>query len=251
MGVFDWQMPPDHLQLAGGELHLWRIDLEYFGKVSGPAGLLSSDEKARYSRLVSAEKRISFAAGRAALRLILAKYLNLLPRAIKFGYSDMGKPHLVNPLFGHHIRFNLSHSGRWMLLGICKDIEIGIDIEEVRPANLAWALDNLFSQEERGDLEKLAENERERAYIAAWTKKEAAAKADGTGLVGNSTKGGYFASTYEIQDPDHFTVKRDDGFWFLQMEPVPGYLAAIALSSAEMPPVKFYDFPHENENCNL
>jgi len=240
--VIDWQELPGRPRLTGGELHLWRVDLEYIAQTADLGRLLSAVERARFSRLVFPEKRELSTAGRAALRLILAKYLNLMPRAIRFGFYEMGKPYLVNSSFGKDLQFNLSHCERWMILGICERASLGVDVEELRPINHAWAIKNLFSTKEQEHLFGVSEDGRDRAFIAAWTKKEAAAKADGAGLGGFSLNRRLSNSLLENFPFEGHSFYWEDPFWFLHFEPAPGYLVTVAMQSIEKPLVKFYKF---------
>ena len=241
-GKVAWQEPPEHLRLADGELHIWLIDLEEQDLRFQSEQWLSNDEKARSSRLVSQKKKADFITGRAVLRLILAKYLEILPLEIRFEYTETGKPHIAGRYHGVDIRFNLSHSGHWMLLGICEGTELGIDIEEIRSVNHAWALSHLFSAEEIDDFNELHENEKDLAFISAWTKKEAAAKAGGEGLA-ESFK------TVQRRDLkvnknlyDGESIMREDSFRIIQFEPAPGFLAVAAMRSPEEPILKYYGY---------
>lgn len=233
-GFVEWLRPPEKPLLEHSGLHLWRVDLELLGQTDEFGQILSHDEKARYLRLLLPKKKESLIAGRAALRLIMAKYLNLLPKAIRFRYSKMGKPYLVNPGRALDIRFNLSHSGRWMVLGVCEHADLGVDIEEVRPIQKAWALEKLFTSDERENLAGLPEIEKDAAFIAAWTEKEAAAKASGAGLSGNPAN--------KDNRINANTLSRTDPYWFIHFEPAPGYLGCAALRSTEKPCVNFYEF---------
>jgi 4'-phosphopantetheinyl transferase len=238
----EWLLPPEKPLLERGDLHLWRVDLKLVGQTTDLVHILSLNEKTRYHRLLSPERRASYLAGRASLRLILAKYLQLLPEAIRFGYNETGKPYLVNPKCVLDVRFNLSHSGQWMVLGVCMDADLGVDIEEVRPVQKNWALEKLFTVEECEKFAGMPKNEKDAAFVAAWTEKEAAAKAKGVGLGGDPAIQTNRAISIRKQPEDGFTVSRQYSSWFIQFEPAPGYLGCAALQSGENPRVKFYEF---------
>ena len=72
----EWNLPPQCPEIGEGELHVWLVDLDDLGFNNDPGRLLSFEEQARYSRLISAKKKSDFAGARTALRVILAKYLN-------------------------------------------------------------------------------------------------------------------------------------------------------------------------------
>jgi len=235
-----WQRPPEHPLISAGQIHLWRVDLEMMRCLPGNSSLLSQSEKERFRRLVSQPKRDDFCAARAALRMILAGYLKLLPRALKFGYSLSGKPFLVNPAFGCDLRFSLSHSGKWMLLGVCLSAELGVDIEEIRVVNQSWALSNLFSEDERKLINNMGSVERANGFTRLWTKKEATAKADGTGLVRYARQ--MRATSFSGIMTEKQAITRENGFWVLSFEPAPGYLAAAAVGTEEIPWISFFEF---------
>lgn len=244
----EWLMQSENPALKPGDLHLWRVNLELLGGTAGLEQILSPDESARSERLLSPEKRAAFIAGRAALRLILAKYLRLDPGAIRFKYSGNGKPSLTDSSHSSDIQFNLSHSGRWMVLGVCRDSELGLDIEEVRPVQTTWALDQLFADEERKFLAALPQGEKHTEFIAVWTGKEAAAKVNGGGLSGNAA--GLVEKVLESrkQTQDGFTFFRRGDCWFIQFEPAPRYTGCAAVQTDLQPRVTCFEFlpaPHQ------
>jgi len=87
---------PGELDPPLGELHLWRL----------PA---SPD----------------------ALRRVLAIYLQERPERIELVRDEYGKPRLAEP--SRRLEFNLSHSGGIALVAISGELEVGVDVERVRP----------------------------------------------------------------------------------------------------------------------
>ncbi|MBM3137179.1 MAG: 4'-phosphopantetheinyl transferase superfamily protein [Chloroflexi bacterium] len=246
-GYIEWLQPPEKPALLSGDLHLWRVDLDQMRETAGLTQSLSPDERARATQLLSDEKRRLFLAGRAALRSILARYLQLLPQAIRFEYLENGKPILAVSKRLLDVRFNLSHSGRWMILGICKDNDVGIDIEEVRPVQKMWALIKLFTDEERKYLADLPENEQDASFITAWTVKEAVSKARGAGLSESLATLVINKDAIGKQTKDGLTFSRTDLHWFIQFELVSGYLGCAAMQTEQQPQISCFEFqPLEN-----
>jgi 4'-phosphopantetheinyl transferase len=79
--------------------------------------------------------------------------------------------------------FNMSHSGRWALIGIGGQAPIGVDIEAPREMDDLMALaERNFTASECRELRAVPEAGRLRAFLRCWTRKEACLKAVGSGL---------------------------------------------------------------------
>ena len=116
---------------------------------------------------------------RAALRDVLERYT---AGELEFAHGPHGKPYLPN---APRIRFNLSHSGGVSLVAVALDVEVGVDIERLRPMPDCLAVAERFFAP--GDAAALAETpavEREREFFVRWTRAEAMWKARGIGLYG-------------------------------------------------------------------
>jgi len=122
-----------------------------------------------------------FAAGRGALRAILAGYLSMEPERLKFGYSAYGKPLLQNS--PANIQFNLSHSGGLMVAAVCRDWPIGVDIEKHDPRFHAMEIaERFFCEHEKAEIARQDGEARLEAFFQLWTAKEAFLKATSLGL---------------------------------------------------------------------
>lgn len=105
------------------------------------------------------QARLEPGAARWALRGVLSRYLDEDPAAIELRLGERGKPMLADPDAALH--FNLSHSGELALIAVCRDREVGVDVQRMR--------------RRRG-------RERPAEFYAEWTKREAIAKCHGVGL---------------------------------------------------------------------
>jgi phosphopantetheinyl transferase len=105
------------------------------------------------------QARLESGAARWALRGVLSRYLDEDPAAIELRLGERGKPMLAAP--GPPLHFNLSHSGELVLIAVCRDREVGVDVQRMR--------------KRRG-------SERPAEFYAEWTKREAIAKCHGVGL---------------------------------------------------------------------
>ncbi len=173
-----------NLRLEDAEIHVWRVFLNPPAEVADSLQKnLSSDERQRAGRFYSKKNQLRFTVARGALREILGSYLSLPPREIRFRYTDHGKPELDLLSGAETIRFNISHSRELALYAVTLNREVGIDVEYVRAG---FPIDEIapqfFSAQENAALSALPPDERERAFFACWTRKEAYVKADGKGL---------------------------------------------------------------------
>jgi 4'-phosphopantetheinyl transferase len=135
-------------------------------------------EHARAARFRHEDDRLRFVLGRAILRSLLSRMTAIKAASLAFHIGDHGKLSLPGS-----IRFNLSHSGQLVLVGLHKTAEIGVDVEAIRtlPGWPALA-DTYLTAEERALIDELALQDRETAFLQAWARKEAVAKALGVGL---------------------------------------------------------------------
>jgi 4'-phosphopantetheinyl transferase len=174
--------------------------------------LLSSEEVERAWRFQFVQERARFVAARGMLRQVLAFYLDRDPASLTFKQARFGKPSLPPEM--DSLRFNASGSEGLALVAVRRDVEIGIDVERVRPFPDAEALAaRLFAPAELSELSKLPETQREHRFFEAWVRKEAVAKMTGVGLS-------------QTPDADSTTA------WVTQLPPPqPQYVAALAAAA--------------------
>ena len=166
------------------EVHVWRIPLDRPPEEVASCRSLLSPEEARRSEAFHFEKdRRRYAVARGALRLILAGRLGMAPEALRFEAGPHGKPFLAG---GRGPSFNLSHCEDLALVAVAAaERAVGVDVERVRPLQgLRSIEERYFSPEERAFLAAAVANRTGRAcaFLALWTRREAAAKALGLDL---------------------------------------------------------------------
>lgn len=143
--------------------------------------LLDDEERARALRFVRSPDRSRFVLAHAALRLFLARCLDVQPAAVRYESGLHGKPRLAPGLPA--LEFNLSHSAGLGLLAVARDRPVGVDVEHLRDVPEALNIaDTHFSAAEREVLVSLPPAERRAAFFRCWTRKEAVIKALGEGL---------------------------------------------------------------------
>jgi len=172
-------------QLDPGHVHYQLIELPAAGSEDGASllarlsPLLSSDERDRAAKFAIEQAHIQYVAARVTLRRALAGYLGIDPAAVRFAKAERGKPYLPD----HAIRFNVSHSGQLALLAFSRDLELGVDVEQVWADDDPFALaDRFFSPAEIAALSALPADQRRGGFFDLWTRKEAYIKARGDGL---------------------------------------------------------------------
>lgn len=245
-----WRPYTGKPSLGYGELHLWRVNLNHFADKIDPGMYLSSDEKIRRDRLISPDSRAEFSDSRAALRLIISRYLDVDPKGIMFGYDDNGKPSLNNPEYSGKIYFNLSHTSGWMLLGIGNFAELGVDIEQIRPVSRSWALKHLFSPAERDCCLKLPEDQVDAAFITAWTRKEALGKAAGGGLTEHVLKEDQQKQIRIGHSRNGYIKYWRDPYHIYQFLAAPGLIGAAALAAGMEASILFFEYRLNNDFSN-
>ncbi len=216
-------MPYDDV-IPDDVIHVWSARLDLL-KIEQFLPLLPPDEIARMERYVVPQPRLQFAFSRGILRIILSRYLNQSPQKIHLRYGANGKPNLPN------MKFNMSHSADMLVIAITKRIDLGIDVERMRPLpELTIMAQDNFSLAEQAALFALPEAERTRAFFNCWTRKEAYIKATGDGFAMSLHD---FDVT--LDNPPRMTRAEGDDptKWTLyHLDPSPGYVGAVCVARA-------------------
>lgn len=134
------------------------------------------------------------------------------PSLASLAYTKYKKPFMPG---GYH--FNISHSGEYVMCAISNE-PLGIDIEEIKPVDLA-DFSHCFTIAERRSM--LASADPLPAFYRLWTLKEAVIKADGRGM---------HIPLADVQ-VDGNKVHTDTGLWYVSEIPsAPGYITHLATS---------------------
>jgi len=218
------QSPPD-LEIPPGEVHVWTLNTA--SEKRAWDRLLSSAEAATADRLSSLYQR-RFKNRRAALRLLLGRYLRLNPTSIEFVVGPNGKPYLA----GGQLGFSITHSGDIALIGVGRDCEVGVDVEKLETlADSARLAAQFFTEEETEALSRLGPSMQSSAFLTMWVRKEAALKAEGTGI-GN----GLLVPAPHLTPADGAEVRLRTGenehrsFYIYDVNPGNNCIAALAVS---------------------
>ncbi len=201
-----FQRAPEQPALKAGEVHVWRAWLDH--APSNAHELLATDEWARAGRFHFDLDRNHYIAGRAIVRSILAPYAGCDPRDLRLAVGPHGKPEIQESM----LRFNLSHSGKLLLLAVTYGRELGVDVEEMRDGvSFEMLADHYFAAEDAWQLRLLPAEQRPARFYELWTRTEAQLKAGGEGLSNGAA----------VAEP---------GRWTLQsLTPTEGYVSALAV----------------------
>ena len=217
--------------------HLEALSSAELGELNA---LLDAGERARAARFHFEHDRRHFVGSHGLLRRLLSAALDKPAAALVFEHGAHGKPAISSSAFAQKrtLRFNLSHSAGWAMFALAWDCEVGIDLESSirlkRDADgLAGLAARVLSARELTIWQALPETARDAAFLRAWTRKEAYAKATGRGLLEELIRTDVALdaaapkSSLTLRSPQEGDVTRD---WVLHDLPAPdGFAAALAV----------------------
>jgi 4'-phosphopantetheinyl transferase len=217
----------DHAPPLGPEdVHVWQASLE--GDEAAYEALLAPAERERAAKFHFPRDRRRFTIGRGRLRLILAEYLAVDPKAVPLEATALGKPFVAGDL-----RFNVSHSDELALYAFSRNRELGVDIECERP-EVEWheLAERFFAPEEVAALATLPAAQQRSAFYRCWTRKESYIKALGLGM--HVPLDGFavtLAEPAELIHTSHDPSQRER--WMLKdLRPASDFAAALAVEGA-------------------
>jgi len=171
-----WLAPGAGDSNINGHTDIWRVNisdnLSYLDRFST---LINTAETARANRYLQAHDRHRFIISRAALRIILAVYLNEQAALIEFEIGVNKKPFLKNAA----LHYNVSHAGDWIIIAVA-NTPVGVDVERIDPSfDYKDIIIEYFNKEEVKYITGADDHSR---FFLLWTRKEALTKATGKGL---------------------------------------------------------------------
>ncbi len=165
------------------EIHLYLADVESVTSdlFERYRAILSPEELERNERYRFQHSKNTDLLARAITRTTLSKYAPFQPEEWQFIKGEHGKPEIANPNVS--LRFNLSHTRRYVALAVTKTFDIGVDIECIERNNDVLSIaEHYFAEQELNDLFQLPARSQEDRFFDYWTLKEAYMKARGEGL---------------------------------------------------------------------
>ncbi len=152
------------------------------------AAILSQEERLHYRSLLKNPKAYALAMRtRAELRRMLSRETGLAPHQVPIKCDAHGKPHCLHPA-AQDLDFSVTHTDECAIIAIGEAAGVGVDVEQViqeEPSD--ENLEIVFNEEEYAAWCALPTTEmRRNAFTQSWTIKEAALKASGMGLDGDT-----------------------------------------------------------------
>ena len=247
-----WQVPPSIPSLEPGAIHVWQARTETLAPhVDALAALVDAEEHARGNAFYAPADRMRHLVTRGVLRTLVGHYVRTSPQLVRFQLGTFGKPSVLSPQRAR-LSFNVSHSGDIVLLAFARTGDVGVDVEQwndrLGEPERTRIGDYVFTEEERAAIAQLSSAaERERAFYALWSRKEAYLKGTGAGI-----SGGLAHVEISVDDVARLTVDRRDeraaGRWSLRdIDVGDGYSAALASSPPHqevallVPPLHLFD----------
>jgi 4'-phosphopantetheinyl transferase len=153
----------------------------YWARLDAPAprDAVTPAERERAARFRHPADRDRFLAARAWRRQLLAAELDCAPQDVPIVAEPGGKPRVE----GSELCFSASRSAGSALFAVSWTGDVGVDVEAQRSdVDIEGIARRFFTASERRALEALPATARTAAAFGGWTRKEAYAKATGTGL---------------------------------------------------------------------
>lgn len=181
-----WNPPPARLSVDACSVDAWLVEVnDASGDLEPFTAFLSQAERERAAKFKFDKDRRLFVVAHAALRSILAGYLEVAPDSLQFDSGKNGKPVLAGTFASSRVHFNLSHSHEMALLAVAQGRDVGVDVEYVkREFQFDDVAKRFFTPSEAAALHGLPPQLQRQAFFKCWTSKEAFLKAKGTGLSG-------------------------------------------------------------------
>jgi 4'-phosphopantetheinyl transferase len=168
--------------LQDGEIHVWRVCVDDVALLADGEATLSTEEHRRAETFRFERDRQRFTVRRAVLRELLGRYLDLPPADVRLVAGPFGKPALDHTHRSVTLQFNYSHSSGLGVYAFATGMDVGIDVERIRPLPEMDAIAaSSFTDAERDSIDSAGEHRLDR-FFQLWAAKEAVLKASGEGF---------------------------------------------------------------------
>ena len=147
--------------------------------------LLDDIERDRYAGYRREIDQLRFLTGRTLIRAVAAVRLGVEPESVVLDSScyGCGKPHGKPRVVADGApEVSISHSGERVALAVVDGVPVGIDVEEIRAAEVDDLARVTFTAKEQAEFAAVPAAGRQGAFFTYWSRKEAVVKATGKGM---------------------------------------------------------------------
>ena len=227
----------EQLILQPGDVDIWVAVVAQVpdaGLAAQFDAVLNDDERARHAKFLFEKDRRRYLLTRSLARYVLSRYVPIAPADWRFEATAFGRPVIANaqPAVAG-LTFNISHSDQVVLLGITRDRQLGIDVEDRQRKVPLDVAEHFFSESEVQQLRSLPAPLQPSRFLDFWTLKESYIKARGKGLslpldqfcfdlTGDAPLRPHFDASLD-DSPEHWT------FW--QWRPCADSLSALCVEN--------------------
>lgn len=169
-------MSKEHIFLRHPELEVKYTTLDEV-EFDGWRQCLNIREMHKANSIIDSMERERYIKSKIFLRETLSEKLGVKPHRIEFSYDRYGKPRLCDD----SLRFSLSHSGDFILVGIGL-FEVGVDVEEERNIDYGTLICEILEPQDIFMYRQLDSSSRRIVFYTGWTLKESLIKAYGVQL---------------------------------------------------------------------
>lgn len=166
--------------------------------------------------------------GEPTARTVLGPALGVEPSSLPIERDECGRPHLRGTFESHDIGW--SHSGDALLIALGDTVELGVDVEQLRPRPRAMDIAQRFFHADEADWLRVHEEaDRDFAFFRLWCAKEAVLKAHGQGVSFGMHRLVFAERNGKLMLDRCDVALGQAGDWTLDdWAPKPGYHAALA-----------------------
>ncbi len=237
MRASPWQPALQLPALARGTVHVWLANTEILASCAPRFdALIDDEERRRGNAYFAVADRMRDLITRGVLRALTGHYLDVSPYDVRFELGEFGKPYIASPR-STDLGFNVSHSGDVVLLAFVRDGDVGVDVERWHPrlgeAERAQIAEAVFSMAERAAIAALPSvQDREQAFYAIWSRKEAYLKGTGAGISAGLAHIDVSADDAARLIEDRRAPMAAERWGMHDVDAGPGYSAALACHPA-------------------
>ncbi|MBV8806534.1 MAG: 4'-phosphopantetheinyl transferase superfamily protein [Sinobacteraceae bacterium] len=174
------------LALPPSEAHIWyawTADCDTPALRAYYRSLLNEEECARLERFAFEYLKLEYLATRALCRTVLSAYASVSPAHWQFEANSYGRPEIATSGTPAPLRFNLSNARSLVACVVTREVDAGIDVEELdRRGETVSIANHYFSPLELHALHALPPERQRHRFFELWTLKESYIKARGMGL---------------------------------------------------------------------